>query len=245
MKISNCRRSLIVVLAVTGLTSTVYSQKEKDARKGTVADASVSHLDQHFVDCLIEDSQATVAAAKLAAEHSSNQDVREFAKMLDDDQHKFISDLEMFASPSFRNRMDQRKLAKTNSAADTPEKVRIDVPAQPGRPLMPQPSSAAEAYGRLLQIREEYAAEWQSSIQHELEGKKGEAFDDAFIGLQIATQIQMVDLLKVLEKHVSPILQPVLKKGREAAQSRLDRAKAIMQDLAHAQTTHPKTTTEE
>lgn len=83
-----------------------------------------------------------------------------------------------------------------------------------------------------LQIKHEIADQCLSSTSKELSSKKGEDFDQCYIGLQIAMHMKMIDELKVLERHVSQQLQGTLRDGREHAEHHLEQAKKIMDSLA-------------
>jgi len=107
--------------------------------------------------------------------------------------------------------------------------------AQPGAVAQPGRAPANAQHGHvgsvLLQIDEQLAEECLESAQRELHDKKGAEFDHCYMGMQIGAHMKMVDMLKVYEKHATPELAQVFRKGREAAQGHLDQAKKIMKNL--------------
>ena len=67
--------------------------------------------------------------------------------------------------------------------------------------------------------------------QRELHDKKGSEFDTCYMGMQLGAHMQMLDQMKVFEKHATPELQQVLRKDRETLQNHFDQAKRIMKGL--------------
>ena len=83
-----------------------------------------------------------------------------------------------------------------------------------------------------LQIKQEIADQCLISASREFGSKKGEEFDECYIGSQILLHMKKIAELKVLEKHVSSQLQTTLRDGREHAEHHLEQAKKIKDSLA-------------
>ncbi len=81
------------------------------------------------------------------------------------------------------------------------------------------------------QIKEELADTCLASAQQELQEKKGADFDNCYVGMQIGAHMKMIDTLKVFERHATPELQQVLRKGLQTSQKHFDEAKRLMKGL--------------
>jgi predicted outer membrane protein len=86
------------------------------------------------------------------------------------------------------------------------------------------------------QIKLELADTCLESAQRALQEEKGAEFDKCYMGMQIGAHMKMIDTLKVFEKHSSPELQQVLRKGEQTAQKHLDQAKKLMKDVDDVRT---------
>lgn len=241
-----------------GLVSTAAQQKTDPApaREAGARPARAAHAgaawDRHFAECLTIDNQNEVALAELAQRKTGNADVKKFAETLQKDHQQAIQELEKFTSEASRSRRDRRDAR--NDARNDDETNRTDRSRREERAADRQAATiernnrarerqqaAAEGRGvthhgdetaAMLEIKEEIAEECLASAKRELEDKDSSEFDACYIGMQIAAHMHMVDELKVLERHASSELQPVLRKSRETAQAHLDRAKEIIKDVS-------------
>jgi predicted outer membrane protein len=82
-----------------------------------------------------------------------------------------------------------------------------------------------------MQIKHEIADQCLASTRRELESKSGSEFDECYVGMQVGAHMKMADALTVLERHASPELQPVLRKGLETVRTHLDHAKKVKKSL--------------
>lgn len=206
------------------------------------APAQIGRLDDHFAACLVWQNENEVAAARLAEQKSGSAEVRDFAKAIAKDHSKFINELEPFAGQLTRIREPSKAIARDPGRNEVPAANPPAVTAeQRARPGAPTTLNNAAQHDEMLQIKAEMADACRASVEKELNGKSGNEFDDCFVGMQIAAHMQMVDELKVLERHASPQLQPVLKQGRTTAEAHLDRAKSLMKSLDKAQTAQKST----
>jgi len=212
---------------------------------GAVAPPAMS-MDAEFAACLVLENQNEIAAAKLAEDRTESGQVKKFARMLQTDHEKFIGELERFGGQQYRNRVkdqidsrseDQRSEteAQANQQKEAYGKTGTQRSNAPGTATA---AGAAAPHSTHLQIRQEVADECLTSTRRELSDKKGSAFDACYVGMQIAGHLRMVDELKVLERHASRELQPVLKQGRTKAEEHLQKAKELMKELEKEQEAH-------
>jgi len=246
--------------------ASVFAQQQAQPQRAPAGRAAqpvghaASQLDEHVAACLVLENDNEIAAAKIAEQNARSDDVKDFAKTMVKDHQQFVSELEKFAGAEVRNR-GQRTDNKTGAAARRGTDIRADAaaPREPRRDgRAPASNNAATAaprantagqggnqdpYAQMLTIKEEIADECRAATQRELDSKKGEEFDECYMGMQIGAHMRMVDSLKVLERHVSPELQNVLKKGLQTAQQHLDHAKKIKKDVSHVQTASDRKST--
>lgn len=211
---------------------------------GTTAAAQPGvNMDAEFAACLVLANQNEIAAAKLAEDRTESGHVKKFAKMLQTDHEKFIGELERFGGQQYRNRVkeqvdsrseDQR--SETEAQANQQKEAYGKTGTQ--RTNRAPGAGAAASQGTHMQIRQELADECLASTRRELGDKKGSEFDACFVGMQIAAHLHMVDELKVLERHASRELQPVLKQGRTKAEEHLQKAKELMKQLEKEHDAH-------
>lgn len=84
---------------------------------------------------------------------------------------------------------------------------------------------------KLIQIDQELADRCLASAQRELNEKQGKDFDMAYVGMQIAAHMKMVDTLSVYSRHASGELQQVLNEGLETSQQHLEHAKQLVKQV--------------
>jgi predicted outer membrane protein len=208
-----------VFATVLGLMAVCSMAIAQDAAANK-ANPSHQKLDDHIAACLTLANQNEIALAKVAQEKATHAEVKSFAQQIEQDHTKFMSQVAKFGGNEFRNRDTARKEGDRDdsTARADQEKART---GQAGSQDQVQ-----------MQIKRELADECLASTKRELGQKSGQEFDDCFVGMQIAAHMQMVDELKVLQRHASPELAAVLKEGHTTAQTHLDHAKKLMKTLA-------------
>ncbi len=212
----------ILVTVMAGWASfSVGQQTQPAGRTDADRDARATRqFDEHVAWCLILENQNEVAAARTADKKADSEEVKNFAQTMITDHEQFIKDLEKQAG-NYRNRKAAEGAAAP--AADCNVASReiggTETPAHHDHLAM------------FMKIHEEMAAQCRASTQKELDGKQGKAFDECYMGLQIAAHMHMADELTVLARHVSPEFKPVLEKGLKTAQQHLGEAKQVMKDI--------------
>jgi predicted outer membrane protein len=232
-------------LAACCLWSTIGTAmaQQKQPAAGTTAPAarqqpaqnSAQNMDAEFAACLVLANQNEIVASRLAEERSESNHVKKFARMLQADHAQFVTDLEKFGGQQFRNRIKDQADARSEdrrSELEGRDNQSKDAYGKTGTQREAVTAATPAAHGNAhLQIHEEIADECLASTRRELSDRKGREFDACYVGMQIAAHMRMVDELKVLERHASREMQPVLQKGRKAAEEHLLKAKELMKDL--------------
>jgi hypothetical protein len=91
-----------------------------------------------------------------------------------------------------------------------------------------------------LQLKRELAEECRNSLEMVLNEKEGAEFDKCYMNHQLVMHMQMVDTLKVFERHASPEFKQVLSKGRKTAETHLEHAKHALKKVDGIQTASRK-----
>ncbi len=232
---ANLAISAILVAVVAGWTSYSIGQQTRTTAPRKDGTQRADHFDHHVAQCLIMGNQNEVAAAKIAQKKGSNDEVKNFADNMVMDHEQFTAELEKFAGHNYRHRDGGARAASSDaqrSAATT---------AEP-RTAQGQDGEQHEHMAKFMRIHEEIADQCRASVQRELDGKQGKAFDECYMGLQIGAHMKMVDELTVLARHVSPDFKPILEKGLKTAQHHLDDAKQVMKDINDNRTADSKDT---
>lgn len=220
-------------------------------------------LDGLLVQMLAPANMEEIALARLAERQSKNPLVKEFAQQVIQDHTQFLEQLRRFGNVSAGpaapadNESGGASRARVNVGNAT-----IDAPAAPRQEAAePDQGAAARevdvlaggvevrtpAEGRparvaaggidsqILPLMHEVHQRCLASTQRYLQNKQGQQFDDAYVGIQIVQHMQMLDKLAVASEHASPQLQQVLQQGTQTAQTHLEHAEKLMQQLARAQ----------
>jgi predicted outer membrane protein len=89
---------------------------------------------------------------------------------------------------------------------------------------------------QLLNIEREARQQCLALTEDELQKLRGDEFDKAYLGQQLGGHIQMVAVLQVAERHVSPELQRIVEQQRQTAEKHLDQLRQLKQELARSET---------
>jgi predicted outer membrane protein len=88
-------------------------------------------------------------------------------------------------------------------------------------------------------IMDEVSERMQQAEQRELSQKEGIAFDRAFLGQQVMSNMWLSEAMSAFQRHASPDLQPILQEGLQVTQQHLTQAKALLMRMEQSQ---PKST---
>jgi hypothetical protein len=83
----------------------------------------------------------------------------------------------------------------------------------------------------MLQIKQEIAETCVDTFQQELSKKEKSEFDRCFVGYQVGAHLQMLDTLKVFERHASPELARTIADAKQTTQQQLTHAKQMLEKM--------------
>jgi predicted outer membrane protein len=213
-------------------------------------EADRSQIDSHVAACLTLGNEEEVALGKFAEEHAQNAKVKQFARQMADEHTQAISQLRQFVPQGISLQLSQRD----EGAAERPNQVaenRANEPtnerpaqqidqrgAQPGIPSAQPQNQQPMAGGQhqLLNIEREARQQCLALTEDDLQKLRGDEFDKAYLGQQLGGHIQMVAILQVAERHVSPELQRIVEQQRQTAEKHLDQLRQLKQELARSET---------
>lgn len=214
--------------------SVIQTSGQQNVQSSTKANSS--QVDNRVASCLILANLGEIELAKFGEENLGDGNVKKFAKMLVEDHKKLNKELERFAPQAA-----SAKLSSDNRSGNRDQQQRsVQQGSQPtGTNITPgfdnpSPSQQTAAQSptdqKLFQIEKEAVQNCVAMTKEELREKSGKDMEQAFLGCQIGSHIQMVAHLKAAENAVSGELQQVLAKAKDKAQSHLDQAKKLMKE---------------
>lgn len=216
------------------------------------------HLDKQLATCLAIDNWAEIQVAKYAESKSQTPEVKQFAAMLEKDHTAFVDRLKgmdpsiaslvhsegsqgnQFQSNSSPNATDQRSTqrageerrdsttAQRNNQNDANQPGQLNQANQANQANRTSEHSASGDEGSMLQIKREIASACVETFRNELASKPTEEFDRCFLGQQVGAHLQMLDTLKVFQRHASPELARTIDEATQATQQHLDQAKQLL-----------------
>jgi len=195
-----------------------------------------AHLDKRVASCLLLANLGEIELAKFAQENLDDGDVKKFAKKLVEDHQKLVKELERFAPQAASTKLSQ----SGNSASSEQQLLKQQQSAQQNGTNItpgfdhPSPSQQTVAQNptdlKLFQIEKEAVQNCVAMTKDELQEQSGKHMEQAFVGCQIGSHIQMLAHLKAAEGAVSGELQQVIAKAKNKVQSHLDEAKKLMKE---------------
>lgn len=212
---------------------------DENARRDTAGDASKA--DAQLAACLIISNNKEVALAQFAQQQAQDPGVKEFAQQMIQDHEQFAAELQKFAEQGGYN---EQQLAVRGTATDRAT-ARQDQPgaaddAQQRRaardpqldPDDPAGRDAGEQGGlNFVSLKQEIAQQCLQSAQETLSEKPESEFDRCYITSQVIAHMEMIDTLKVSQKHASPELQALLQKGEQTTKQHLEHAEQLAKQL--------------
>lgn len=160
--------------------------------------------DRALAQWLVVVNSAEVKEAKFAQGHTSSATVREFCQTLEHDHSNAVQQLEKFLG----NEGGQGQQGGQGQGFQGQTAMRgTDLP--------------------YLTIFREISEQFLATTEKELEAKKGNEFDQAFVGSQIDDHCRVLATMKVLGEYASPDLRKIIDSQTQVATGHLDRAKAL------------------
>lgn len=197
--------------------------------------------DHLLASCVAIDNQEEVALARFAEKQSKNENVKKFAKMMIDDHSAFLKKLQTYApeatkdnylseTPQTAQNTEAQSQPLSQSNKNTKSKVIERIAAKP--PINDGSSAQSGQPIDMGQLHRELAAQCLADTKAMLQDKNQDAFDECFIGLQIAKHAAMKTKLKVLQRHTSDELAQLFHQASETTGKHLEHAEKLMKELA-------------
>lgn len=203
-------------------------------------------------------NHAEVELGKLAAERSSNADVKAFANKMVEDHTAFLAQLRQFmpaldeqqgpadrgARPDLqRDARPAQPGAQPGAAPAQPDQPRtLPAPAQGAAPAAPRPGAvpaqpqqqaqqAREPHGQMLQIATRAAQIELAMTRQLLEKYSGKDFDMAYLGQQIVAHTHMLAVLEAMKNEGPRDFQELVQKGIEVTKHHMSEAQKLARAL--------------
>jgi predicted outer membrane protein len=201
--------------------------------------------DQQIAAFLYGCAHNEVELAKFAQQHAKSDEVKEFAAHMIKDHSQQADHLARFAG----NLVTMKEAGRAESArreTGREEGRRIEARRVPPESREGAPETRRDADARRDEateragamrgplnwtaIHKEIADQCLKSTKEELGRYKGDDFDKAYMGQQLAAHMQMEDALKVLQNHASGQLKQQLEQDLETTQEHFKEAQKIMDE---------------
>ena len=196
-----------------------------------------------------------IELSKFAVDRASHDEVKNFAKMIQQDHEKLQTKLQEFADDSNQNWDSSASSDDSQQPAATTERTRrrgtettennrqnrdqrnTDRPENSDRPITRRanrfPTDGSRMRNRmgrqdlLEQVGEQAAKNSLQMTKDLLEKKDGQNFDMGYIGHQMVAHIQMISTMKAMQNHASGEFAQFLEQGIEKTEQHLEKAKEI------------------
>jgi putative membrane protein len=212
-------------------------QREAPANVRTGGNFDAQQLTEYFADQLMLGNQGEIELSKIAEERSTNNDVKQLAKMLIDDHTQLDAKLKQIA-PKTAASFAERRRAAGELAARIGRNIRDRVTdrAIPPEDRVQTQTSAREAgehdaFTRLCQINHNAARNHQDASKRLLEQYKGQDFDMAFLGMQIGSHTWLLSELQALHGVGTPEFQEIVASATQSVEHHLQQAKDLSKKL--------------
>jgi uncharacterized protein (DUF305 family) len=163
--------------------------------------------DQTFAKCLIISNQEQVLLSRYVKDKLSNEEVKQFAILLEKDHQACLEKLNGLSATSGTNNSNKVRPVSTAAANKS---TNVD----------------------FLELQQEIATQCLKDTQEYLGQKKGADFDRCFVALQIAKHAGMKSTLTVLQRHTTGKVQGVIKEGLDMNTQHMQGAVELMEQLA-------------
>jgi uncharacterized protein (DUF305 family) len=209
MKINKFAIALSVVLsAANSLLAQPASNPPADESTSRQQSLNAEQTkDQTFAKCLIISNQEQVLLSRYVKDKLSNEEVKQFAILLEKDHQTCLEKLNGLSATSGTNNSNKVRPVSTAAANKS---TNVD----------------------FLELQQEIATQCLKDTQEYLGQKKGADFDRCFVALQIAKHAGMKSTLTVLQRHTTGKVQGVIKEGLDMNTQHMQGAVELMEQLA-------------
>jgi len=175
--------------------------------------------DQQIAACVYGECHNEIEIAKFVEPKLQTEEAREFAQRMVREHSPGCQEMQRLAG----------NLASSAHTSGQPG----GQASQPGGQASQQSGQASQQGGHLdwVSIKKQIGEQCLASVKQELGAKQGIELDKCFMGQQIGAHMKVVDELKVLRNYASGQLRENLDKELQLAQTHLQQAKQIEQQL--------------
>jgi predicted outer membrane protein len=240
-----------------GRTATDRTDDKTAANDSRTARPASAATQQFILQCLLGENRNEVALARIAEQHASSKEVKDFAQMMIKDHTQLISQLERLQTGA-SNSSEHSSTPQTTSgdrasgadgnANNDPPRLRDPQPqgnertaSGTDRGTEPAEGSRTKAasgnfaatgpFAELTSIKAEIGQQCLASARKELEKKEGAEFDKCYMTAQAMAHQHMLDSLMVFQNHTSSDLQQLIAKASQSTEKHLDHAKELVMKL--------------
>jgi predicted outer membrane protein len=236
--------AVITVACLATIPAFGQNQQTQGQNRQAGQQAQWQNADHALASCVAISNQEEIAIAKFAEEKSRNNEVKDFAKMLQKDHQAFLQKLQRFAPEASREGYlnDQRTSSTQPNAGNqgTVQPAGAQAPVKVGEVKQTGLTPAGQQLDFMALHRE--LAENCLQMSKEMLNKKDAAkFDECFIGMQIGKHAEMKNKLTVFERHASGELKQIFAEGLQATENHLKKAEDIIKRLSDAHSSSSKT----
>lgn len=179
---------------------------------------ALTSVDHAIAACLLLGNQEEVAMAQFAQKHAKSGEVKEFARMMDEEHRQAIAKLQQLA-PQLASFGEELQTSRDGQAA------------QGARPRSPAGGGDEALMTQMMALHQRVAQECLTLTQKELGAKEGSEFDRCYIGQQMGAHLAMLAKLKGSDEFASPQLQAFIQEATKTVQNHFDHTKKIAKTL--------------
>jgi predicted outer membrane protein len=202
-------------------------------------------VEKFLAGCLLAKNKCEVEFAQLAQQQSQNPQVKEFAKMLEQDHQKIVQQLEPLAggqAGQTTTRTESQLQATSAQGQNDAQRQPGDttrLPGSPGATQTTRSQTQSAAYGaqemsgpfaQLAQIEKQIGERQKQAMLDELQQKSGAEFDKCYVGSQVLAHMQSLAALDVISQQQGELAQ-VAQQAQPTVQQHLDHAKQLAKQL--------------
>jgi predicted outer membrane protein len=222
---------------------TPRTERRTEDRTGTADEvrgnqSDESRLTDYFADQLMLANQSEIELSQIAAQKSTNQEVKQFAEKLIQEHQQLDEKLKQLA-PEAAARFADRPRAGGRLADRLTD--RLDAERSADRPASDRPANdrpaqirtaardaaAHDALTKLCMINHKACENHRQMSKQMLESYQGQDFDMAFLGMQIGQHAWLLSELKALDGVGTPEFQELVVQARQNVEQHLQHAKTL------------------
>jgi predicted outer membrane protein len=222
------------------------TQRVRLGERNVQAGGQSQEVEKFLAGCLLAKNKCEVEFAQLAQQQSQNPQVKEFAKMLEQDHQKIVQKLEPLVGAQAgqtTTRTESQFQSTTAQGQNDAQRQPGDTARLPGSPGATQTTTRSqtqtEAYGaqamsgpfaQLAQIEKQIGERQKQTMLDELQQKSGAEFDKCYVGSQILAHMQSLAALEVISQQQGELAQ-LAQQAQPTVQQHLDHAKQLAKQL--------------